>query len=335
MAESSSKSKVIRGVLLGVGFVALAAAAAWAWLRQQQTTTLNVNDTDFAVVDTASVDRIFIAHKDGQTALFERREGGEWWVGDRYPAAAPKMRMLLGTLHDVSIKRALNPAERDNVVREMAVHSAKVEIYQRGELSKVYYVGNETNDERGSYFLMDGAEQPYAVHIRGFRGQLTSRFRVRPSDWREKTLFVAARDQLEEVAVGYPNAPKDGFTIVRDGRRLVVEQMPGADTARVRAYAGLFARGVYAERYYDEGEYVVEYLDSLRAATPAALLRMQRRGRAPVEIELYELAGQSDRMIALMGEKREPLTIQLPILNQLLMRRPFFGQGPPVTPPVQ
>jgi hypothetical protein len=37
--------------------------------------------------------------------------------------------------------------------------------------------------------MLEGAKEPYVVHIPGFNGYLSSRFHCRESDWRDKNIF--------------------------------------------------------------------------------------------------------------------------------------------------
>ncbi|MCB9291126.1 MAG: hypothetical protein H6560_27725 [Lewinellaceae bacterium] len=53
------------------------------------------------------------------------------------------------------------------MVESLATEGMKVELYDKdGGLLKAYYVGGSTSDERGTYMIMEGAEQPYVPTFR-------------------------------------------------------------------------------------------------------------------------------------------------------------------------
>ena len=63
------------------------------------------------------------------------------------------------------------------MVKSLASEGIKVELYDRkGEKIKAYYVGGATPDERGTYMIMENAEEPYVAHIPSWEGNLRFRF---------------------------------------------------------------------------------------------------------------------------------------------------------------
>ncbi|SDL98059.1 protein of unknown function [Catalinimonas alkaloidigena] len=303
----------------------LAAGAWWALRKHGGRTTLQQEETAFQVEDTAAVDRLFVAGKDNQTALLERQPDGRWLLNQQYAAAPAKVELLLRTLRDLTVKRPLGQAERENMIRELAVEHRKVEVYQHGQLTKVFFLGNETNDERGNYALMKGAEQPYVVYLPGFNGYLTPRFMIAGAEWRDKEVFRVPLASLRQIAVQYPKNPAAGFTLRQEGGRLALDDLPQADPQRLEAYAELFEKGLYVENYLSEQATLAPYRDSLRAEVPDVVLQLAATRNEPVQVQVYYLPGNQDRVAGLLGEQQELVTIQWQLLEKMVQPRSFFN----------
>ena len=165
--------------------------AAGALFVTNSYTTLRKGSSDFAIEDTASVTKIFIADKNNNEVTLNRLTQGSWLVDGKYTAQQAKISSFLKTLMDLEVRSPVPMVARNNVITRMAVIAKKIEIYQvtprinifnrirlfpREKLTKVYYVGDVTQDNQGTFMLMEGAEEPYIVHIPGFRGFVSTRY---------------------------------------------------------------------------------------------------------------------------------------------------------------
>ena len=76
------------------------------------------------------------------------------------------------------------------VVKEMASHNKKVEIYDKnGKLMKAYFVGGPSLDALGTYMLMEKAKTPYVTAIPGFQGVLDTRYTTDEQVIRSLTIY--------------------------------------------------------------------------------------------------------------------------------------------------
>jgi len=110
---------------------------------------------DFAVEDTASVDKIFMVNKEGQQVLLERKNNF-WMVNGKYYARKDAVSTLLKTIHRIDVKAPVAKSMFKTIVSNLAVRSIKVEIYQESKLIRTYYVGGPTKDQYGTYMLLEG-----------------------------------------------------------------------------------------------------------------------------------------------------------------------------------
>jgi len=124
-------------------------------------------------------------------------------------------------------------ASHDNIVKQLAVKSTKVEVYQivprinlfnRIKLfphevrTKVFYVGDATKDSSGTFMLKEGADKAYIVYIPGFRGFITTRFTAEPDDWRDHDIFSANMVDIQSISVEFNREPQSSFKIENTGR---------------------------------------------------------------------------------------------------------------------
>lgn len=195
-------------------------------------TTLRGEAYDFTVRDTASVTRLFFADKSGNQVLLRRTDDG-WKVNDKYDAQPVMINNILYTLDKLRIKMPVSLASHDNVITRMAGTNTKVEVYQivprinlfnkiklfpHEKLTKVFYIGDVTQDNSGTYVLKEGADKAYIVHLHGFRGFISSRFSANPEDWRDHVIFSNDINEIASVKLEFNNEPEKGFIINEKGR---------------------------------------------------------------------------------------------------------------------
>lgn len=262
--------------LVIVLLVALIAVAIFV-LNKNKRRTSSGNDDDFAVPDTASISKIFLANKKGGTALLEKNDQGVWMINGKYPARRDAIELLLVTFMRTQIKFPAPQAAQENLLREIASKGVKCEIYQNGKLSKTWYVGHETQDLRGTYCLLQGAdnEKPfdkvYAIEIPGFIGTIVPRFFFDEADWRERKVVALTPDKIKSVTLNLPDFPDTSFTINVHGLHnfdvttLSGKKIQPFDTMAVQQYLSYFMN-LYVE-YWCTNSFLPE-IDSVRKTTP-------------------------------------------------------------------
>ena len=194
--------------------------------------TLRGEAADFTVYDTASITKLFFADKNGNQVVL-KREGNGWRVNNEYNANQNMVNEMLYTLNRMRIKMPVSIKKSDNIVTRMSSSNTKVEVYQmlprinlfnkvklfyHEKRSKVFYIGDVTQDNQGTYVLKEGGDKVYIVHLHGFRGFISSRFTASPIDWREHSIFNEKMANIESVKLEINNDPDNGFIIKENGR---------------------------------------------------------------------------------------------------------------------
>lgn len=177
--------------------------------------TIKAELKDFAVADTALVDKIFLVDKQNQSILLERFPEG-WQLNSQYNAREDLVNVLLKTLLRMQVKNPVSNAAKDQMIKNLAVKSTKVEIYQKGKLSKVFYVGGPTKDSEGTYMIVEGSSSPFVMEIPGFRGYLSPRFTTSLADWRSHLLLAYSIDRIAKVQLDFVKSPENSFQLINN-----------------------------------------------------------------------------------------------------------------------
>ena len=188
--------------------------------------------TAFAVKDTAAITRIFMADMFGDRVLLSRDAGG-WFVDNHKPASPYQMKDLLAALVSIRIAQPVaKPAQR-SVIEMLAVNSTKVEIYgmkplftlfgrpffTKERLLKTYFLGDATQNNLGSYAILEGMSEPYIVYKPGFRGYLTPLFSTDPIDWYSQNIFSTKLTRIQTASFIDLENPENTFFVEKAGPR--------------------------------------------------------------------------------------------------------------------
>ena len=195
-------------------FVLLAGVAAWIWFSKSST-TLKGELRDFAFADTAAVNKVFMADKEGRRALLTRNSDNSWTVNGRYPARQDAINNLLFTVKALEVRSPVGKNLYNNTMKLMASKSVKVEIYANDELVKTYYVGHPTMDNLGTFMYMEGSTVPFIMHIPGFNGFLSTRYFASEAECRDKAFIRVLPQRITEMTLTDNYRPKRSFSIVR------------------------------------------------------------------------------------------------------------------------
>ena len=167
----------------------------------------------------------------GNQVLLERTEEG-WKVNEKYDAQPTMVNNMLYTLDKMRIKMPVSLASHNNVITRMAGTNTKVEIYQivprinlfnkvklfpHEKLTKVFYIGDVTQDNSGTYVLKEGSDKAYIVHLHGFRGFISSRFSANQEDWRDHKIISEDINNIASMKLEFNNDAENSFVINTTG----------------------------------------------------------------------------------------------------------------------
>lgn len=192
--------------------IILATLIYWA-MSSKLWSNIKSDGTDFAVADTASVTKLFLANKRGQQVTLEKNEAGVWMVNQEIVADIQKINLIKATLHDLKVRNPLSESEFNTVVARLASDAVKTEVYAGKKLIKTLYIGQATADGTGTFMMLENASTPYVIHIPGFIGYLSPRFSANPIKWKDKKIFNFKAEEIHSIQVNYPANPALSFKV--------------------------------------------------------------------------------------------------------------------------
>jgi len=257
--------------------------AALLWFKnvqiQKANSTLDENSIDFSIDNPDEIQALYLTNKIGKSIRLEKK-GDSWILNGEYPAWQKQIDVLLyQTMPKLSIKGVVHKNARKNVIGRMASTGVKVEIFEKIEDNpyKVYYVGGTTPDNLGTYYWMEGSDNPMIVELPGHDGFLNSRYDLNVDNWISRSVFTASKEEIARVGIEYPANPRHSFDLKIENDELQLSQ--SFDTSRspnagaLRSYLNLFEK-LNFESFAD---YSKKQSDSIRTQTPLAIIYLNEK----------------------------------------------------------
>lgn len=302
-----------QNIILLIVAVLLSSAAIYYIKFHKVSTMGDCGDDDsfsvFAVSDTASITKIFLADKENNSATVERT-GDYWTVNGKHRARKDAIDMVLKTIKRIEFKNPVSKAARENVIRLLSGRSTKVEIYAGKKLLKTYYVGDATKDQYGTYMLLeiDGQKActPAIVYIPGFSGYLTSRFFTGEYEWRDKNIFTYNFDQIYSVKIQDNENSKESYIAYNNGNNkfelqsISGEKFAWFDTVGVKTMLGFYKK-VNFENFLPG--LPQETKDSILNTTPFKVITLTDSNNKSTTLKLFRKP--NDGLVDFDGEEME------------------------------
>jgi hypothetical protein len=283
------------------------------FLINKNLSTLDDKESGFAIQDTSLVTKIFMVDKNNNSVKLEKEASGRWIINDQFLAHEYNMGMLLGTMKDMTVRYPVPMAQRANVITRLASIARKVEIYEEGyrinlfgkikflsyeKLSRTYYVGDATQDNMGTYILMEGADQPFVVYLPRLRGFIYTRFSTMEDDWRDHTIFNTPIQDLASVKLEFIEEPEESFIVKADNAgnlsltTLIDNQPKIYDTLRMLQFVTAFKNINYESVLNNKLE--PEYIDSIASRPMAHILTLTDKNGKEYVVHTYRKGGFSE-----------------------------------------
>jgi hypothetical protein len=340
-------------------FIALAIVALALWFTQSPA-TFRRSSGDFKLDDSASVTRIFMSDKNNNSVTLARQAPGKWTVNEKYTAQNLSVDLLLKTMTDLEVQRPVARAAHDNIIRELAVNSVKVEIYQQvyridlfgklrlfphEKLTKVYYVGGATPDNQGCFMLMQDSADPFIIFLPGFRGFVSPRYSPIEKYWRDYNVFRKTIPEIAKVTVEVPATPEYSYEVRNNGRNKFTlislkdqQEVVRYDTLKLLNFLSGFRNLNYEALLNDMDK---PRKDSILNSRPFIIITLTDTAGVSRSIKTYHKKGPDgqtdmqgaplpydlDRLYASVNEGQDFTIIQYFTFDKVLRPLPFFTEG--------
>ncbi len=332
----------MKNKLVIIGIILLGGVALYLYLGEEKG-TLKKELMDFAVEDTAAIDKIFLADKAGHRIILDRIKNGEWTVNKNHKARWDLVNVLLKTIKLIEVQSPVSHSARDNVVSRLSANAVKIEIYQgESDPTKVYYVGGQTQSAFGTYMLLEGSTEPYIMHISHFHGYLTTRYNTKLIEWRDKTVMNYEFKDIASIKIEYPQEEGLSFEIKNIGNwkyelrdltsgKIVLEY----DTTNLTVYLTSF-KNIQFESFLSN--YTMAEVDSILLVPPTHIMECRDLSGNTTTVKTYlkkaddELLDEHgkripydpDRLFAQINDSKELVTIQYFVFGRLLLELDNF-----------
>lgn len=278
--------------LLLLLLVVCLSAGAWFLLKDQDktpATSVVGMDRNFSV-KRELVYKVFLADRNGNRTTLERTENG-WIYNGKYKAREDAIGNLLSAILQIRMRYVPTKAAVPYMIESLATYGIKVEIYGKdGENLKTYYVGGATNDEQGTYIIMEGSEQPYVGELEHWTGNLRFRYNLLGDDWRDRSLFASKAEDIAEISIDYPKQQNKSFRLnLRDGKQELSPYYPLSPRIQkplkkgsVEAFAHNFEK-IVAARFNNRNK----DRDSIEQQIPFAIINLEEKDGDRFSVKLF------------------------------------------------
>lgn len=245
----------------------------------------------FSIKDTSAVTKIFIADMHENSVLLAKTDRG-WTVNDTLAALPQKVENLLSILSNLTIRQNVPKETVSTINTVLATGGTKVEIYQiapkfklfgikfgeKERLVKTYYMGPATQDNMANFALLEGMDEPYIVHIPGFRGFVTPQFSAFEYEWISHLVFNTKITRIKSAEFLDPIKPEESFRVEKAGARFFNvydyqnNQIINYDTVRMIDMLSEFRNKNFE---YIDSEMSDSERDSLFSSTPFKIITIE------------------------------------------------------------
>ncbi|MFH0896074.1 MAG: hypothetical protein V2A54_16700 [Bacteroidota bacterium] len=335
----------------------LLAIAAYVFFTNRSG-TINSNEKDFAVTDTASVVKIFLADKSNHQSLLERTDNG-WSLNGKFKARDDLIKVLLSTIHDVTVIAPVSNNAYNNVIRDIAATGTKVEIYYRSwwidifgiklfriTKKKVYYVGSPTQDHLGTEMLIENSNMAFVNYVPGHRGFLSQQYTPLETDWRDRTICSYYVPEIASLSVKQSEFPNESYQIESVSEKqfklqsLDGRSVPNYDTTAVLGALSSFYRLCFEEFVQD---FPKKKLDSILQSKPCFDISLKDKKGKITRIVTYrrnnplgniDMEGNPwpydpDRLFAQINGGKDFVIIQYFVFDKIFKKLSDFIPPPP------
>lgn len=246
----------------------------------------------FAIKDTASIDRIIIRESNGMQ--FEVIRKGKTWVSAKGECIQVLLvNNILDAAYNVRFKGYVQENAKKNVTNRMASIGTTVQFFVNGEWDRTWYVGSSTPDHMGTYMLLESeefgkSEDPVIAELENMVGIIGPRFFAEPRKWACTQVFNYEISEISSVDVKFPGKSQNNFSVEAKGSGFVVKNngkpLQGLNDGFVTKYLSSFSQVNYELPNY---ELTNRQIDSLKASTPFCIMRVKSKMGKNEQLKMY------------------------------------------------
>ncbi len=332
----------------------LAPLTFWLVINKSTNGTIKKELRDFAVRDTASITKIFMADRSNHSVTLERLGNGDWQVEGKYVANKGVVDNLLETIKNIEVMSPVPNAAKETIIKSLASSSVKIEIYKKDGLVKSYYVGGETQDGLATYMLLsdpktgENSSAPFIMFMPGFNGNVGVRYFTDLRDWRARFVFRYYPDDIASVKVEYIEELDNSFEVFNNGNNsFEVKDLKknalilDGDVMKMKRYLSYYQNIQYEILKNDAADSLKDAVFKNMAFAKITVTNKKNEQNAitlyhmPHKIEGLEIAGKPikydpDHMYTFINDGKDFVSVQYFVFGKLLQTPGYFMSKPKV-----
>jgi hypothetical protein len=348
LVTNMTSLKKIRITILAT--ILLTGISIWI-IKKNKPGTIRKELFDFAVADTSSITKIYLVNTSGKQLTLVKEKIGQWQINGKYNARNDAIKNLLSCIKDLQVRTPVAKSALENISKQMATSSTKIEIYQGDKLAKSYYIGSDTQDGLGTFMLLIDSETgenstlPFVMFIPGFNGFLSIRYFMDEDLWRNRSIFAFYPDQISLLSVKYTNLPDSSFSISLSNSNSISlsnskgNKVANFDTLKAKQYLNYYSNIQYEAL---ENNLRPGFKDSVLAKGAVHIITLTDRDGKIHTVKTFskpaeknsvdQLTGQPltedlERMFALINEDKDLVLIQYYVFGKLLPQPSYFKKA--------
>ena len=299
---------------------------------------------NFEIEDVSTVDKIIITDKfDRKFTLVKK---GSLWTGKNGGCISQgEVDHLLDAFKNIGFKGYLNDKSKQKFTDIMSAQHIKVEIFQKGEWSKTWFIGPASKDHLGQIMLLDTKENgkskfPVVMEMKNMKGIIDPRFHADPLQWKCSDLISLKLTDISYIDVKFNDEKSRGFKVTKKGNNMKVYQkgkeLLNVDPTMIYNYLSNFQDINYNVANYELNRL---QMDSLKRTTPFCELTVKGLKSKKETFKLYRIVTSNSDVIGnaeIMDMDIDRLWCQIPtgelvkcqyfVFNPLIFGHLFFPQ---------
>ena len=281
-----------RNLILLILVVILLAVGGYLFLNSSRSTISDqVDEYAFAVKDTASITKIIIRDKSPAEVILVR-ENNSWVMNDGLTPRKDALEVLLETIYRMEMRSYVPEQTKPSIRKRLDVFGTHVEIYDENGEIKSFTVGTETPDQLGTYMVMDGSNNPFAVFIPGFNGYLNTRFFTSEDLWRSRVIWGFDNLNIKEIVGVYPYSKGASFKITTTPELALYngngDQVLSFSQESINTYLAAFRNAQY-EGVIVPSDKIYSRMDSVSKSVEVVNLTVTSKSGKSVNLKGYQI----------------------------------------------
>jgi hypothetical protein len=244
-------------ILVGLSLVAM-----FLLKKEKQSDKFSVAaDRGFTIESINILDKIVIKHKKLQPIVFTKK-GKNWIMNEKYDVDPAVFINIEKVLTNMKLLYVPAKAAAKTIKESIASNGIQVDLYNGGASPfKIFFIGSDTQKGDGTFMMLNGDSQPYAMQLPGLSGGLRSRFEQPAKNFRDKFIYKFPANQIASVQIEYPM--DNQYSCIIDNKSVVPSvsalskniegSMATADVKKIKNYIAKF-ENLGTEALYNDFE---------------------------------------------------------------------------------